>query len=78
MQKTGAPWTGKQNLTVVVTSGSGGTGFIALQLAKRAYGAATVVTATTGALIRFRGWGCVSARRRKTLPVSQWIGSARE
>ena len=48
LQKTGAPWTGRQNVTVVVTSGSGGTGFIALQLAKHVYGASTVVTATTG------------------------------
>lgn len=40
----GAPWTGRANLTVVVTSGAGGTGFLAIQLAK-AYGAAHVVTA---------------------------------
>ena len=39
----------KEKLTVVVTSGSGGTGFIALQLAKHVYKAATVVTATSGA-----------------------------
>jgi len=49
LQKTGAPWTGRQNVTVVITSGSAGTGFIALQLAKHVYGASTVVTATTGA-----------------------------
>lgn len=47
LKKAGAPWDQK-NLTVVVTSGSGGTGFVALQLAK-AYGAKTVVTATSGA-----------------------------
>eukprot|EP01062_Namystynia_karyoxenos_P070615 TRINITY_DN65974_c0_g1_i1.p2 TRINITY_DN65974_c0_g1~~TRINITY_DN65974_c0_g1_i1.p2 ORF type:complete len:336 (+),score=149.37 TRINITY_DN65974_c0_g1_i1:80-1087(+) len=47
LKKTGAPWTQK-NLTVVVTSGSGGTGFIGIQLAK-AYGAATVVSSTSGA-----------------------------
>jgi NADPH:quinone reductase-like Zn-dependent oxidoreductase len=34
LQETGAPWPKDKNLTVVVTSGSGGTGFIALQLAK--------------------------------------------
>jgi len=39
----GAPWTGRKNLTVVVTSGAGGTGFLAIQLAK-AYGATHVVT----------------------------------
>ena len=37
----GAPWEKAKNLTVVVTSGSGGTGFVAIQLAK-AYGAAKV------------------------------------
>ena len=36
------------NLTVVVTSGSGGTGFISIQLAKRAYLAGTVITSTSG------------------------------
>jgi len=36
------------NLTVVVTSGSGGTGFISVQLAKHAYGAARVITAASG------------------------------
>ena len=33
------------NKTVVVTSGSGGTGFVAVQLAKKAYGAKMVITA---------------------------------
>lgn len=47
LKKTGAPWDASKNVTVVVTSGSGGTGFVALQLAK-AYGAGTVITATTG------------------------------
>ena len=36
------------NLTVVVTSGTGGTGYLGVQLAK-AMGAARVVTATSGA-----------------------------
>ena len=48
LKKAGAPWEPSRNLTVVVTSGSGGTGFAAIQLAK-AYGAGTVVTATSGA-----------------------------
>jgi len=48
LKKTGAPWDQARNLTVVVTSGSGGTGFVALQLAK-AYGAGVVVTATGSA-----------------------------
>jgi threonine dehydrogenase-like Zn-dependent dehydrogenase len=43
-QKTGAPWA-QTNLTVVVTSGTGGTGFIGVQLAK-ALGATRVVTST--------------------------------
>ena len=43
-----APWIGRPNVTVVVTSGTGGTGFIGVQLAK-AMGAARVVTAATGA-----------------------------
>jgi NADPH:quinone reductase-like Zn-dependent oxidoreductase len=36
------------NLTVVITSGSGGTGYLAIQMAK-ALGAARVITAATGA-----------------------------
>ena len=47
LQATGAPWSAP-NLTVVVTSGTGGTGFIGVQLAK-AFGAARVVTSTSGA-----------------------------
>ena len=47
--KSGAPWSSLgANVTVVVTSGSGGTGFIAVQLAKHAFGAAHVVSATSG------------------------------
>ena len=44
---TGSPWE-KKNLTVVITAGSGGTGFIGIEIAK-AYGAAHIATATTGA-----------------------------
>ena len=39
----------ESNLTVVITSGSGGTGFIGVQLAKHVFNAKHVVTATTGA-----------------------------
>ena len=49
LQRTGAPWSDKgTNLTVLITSGSGGTGFIGVQLAKRAFGAAHVITAASG------------------------------
>lgn len=46
-RKTGAPWDvgSSTNFTVVVTSGDGGTGFVALQMAKFSYNASTVVTA---------------------------------
>merc|ERR1712209_396502 len=44
-QKSGAPWT--SNPSVVVTSGQGGTGYMAIQLAKT-LGAANVTTAATG------------------------------
>lgn len=43
----GSPWT-KTNLTVVVTSGAGGTGSMGLQLAK-AWGATHIATAASGA-----------------------------
>merc|ERR1711935_759174 len=42
----------KKNLTVVVTSGQGGTGFMMIQIAK-ALGATRVITAATGAGIAF-------------------------
>ena len=51
----GAPWA--DNVTVVVTSGAGGTGIAAIQLAK-AFGAATVITAARAenhALLRSLG-----------------------
>jgi len=38
-----------RNGTMVVTSGTGGTGFVALQLAKHVYAAGTLVTSTSGA-----------------------------
>jgi len=43
----------KDNLTVVVTSGSGGTGFMLLQLAKHAYNAVEVITSSSEANIEF-------------------------
>ena len=52
LQKTGAPWDRAKNLTVVITSGSGGTGFIGIQIAKY-YGAGTIITATSGPGIEF-------------------------
>jgi len=47
-QRLGAPWKKSENITVVVTAGQGGTGFIAVQVAK-ALGAARVATAASGA-----------------------------
>ena len=58
--KSGAPWSSLgPNVTVVITSGSGGTGFLAVQLAKRAFGAARVVSATSGAanIALVKQWG---------------------
>jgi NADPH:quinone reductase-like Zn-dependent oxidoreductase len=51
LKATGMP-SKKTNLTVVVTSGQGGTGFMAIQLAK-ALGATRVITAATGSGIDF-------------------------
>lgn len=45
-QKAGSPWNQKQNLSIVVTSGAGGTGISAIQLAK-AYGASRIITASS-------------------------------
>jgi len=56
-KKAGSPWIGRQNLTVVVTSGSGGTGIPAIQLAK-AYNASHIITAASAknsALLRSLG-----------------------
>ena len=44
----GNPWAGRANLTVVITSGSGGTGSLAIEIAK-AYGAANIWVAASGA-----------------------------
>ena len=41
-QATGAPWNNITNVTVAVTSGQGGTGILALQLANRVFKAAMV------------------------------------
>lgn len=49
---TGAPWVNRTNVTVAITSGQGGTGFIGIQLAK-ALSAAHVVTAASGDGIAF-------------------------
>jgi len=46
--KAGAPWKRSDNVTVVVTAGQGGTGFMAIQTAKL-LGAARVITAASGA-----------------------------
>jgi len=46
LRRAGAPWQEK-NITVAITSGQGGTGVMAIQLAK-VYGAEHVVTAATG------------------------------
>jgi NADPH:quinone reductase-like Zn-dependent oxidoreductase len=48
LKETGAPWAESANTTVVITSGTGGTGFVAIQIAK-ALGAARVITSTSGA-----------------------------
>jgi len=45
-KKAGAPWTGRSNLTVVITEGSGGTGLPAIQLAKH-YGATRIITSAS-------------------------------
>jgi NADPH:quinone reductase-like Zn-dependent oxidoreductase len=45
-KKAGAPWAGRDNFTVVVTSGSGGTGLPAIQLAKH-FGATRIITASS-------------------------------
>jgi NADPH2:quinone reductase len=42
----GSPWK-KENLTIVITEGTGGTGFIGIELAK-AWGATNIVVATSG------------------------------
>jgi NADPH2:quinone reductase len=49
---TGAPWNNRTNVTVAITSGQGGTGFIGIQLA-RALSASHVITAASGDGIAF-------------------------
>jgi NADPH:quinone reductase-like Zn-dependent oxidoreductase len=44
LQSAGAPWDASRNATVLITNGTGGTGYAAVQLAK-ALGASRVVTA---------------------------------
>lgn len=65
----GAPWTAEQNITVAIASGSGGTGTVAIQMAK-ALGAARVVTAaspTHHALLRSLGADVVVDYHRTSL-----------
>jgi NADPH:quinone reductase-like Zn-dependent oxidoreductase len=52
LKATGAPWSNRTNVTVAITSGQGGTGFIGIQLAK-ALTAAHIVTAASGDGIAF-------------------------
>merc|ERR1711937_1082255 len=47
LEQCGAPWDPIKKKKVVITSGSGGTGFVGVQLA-RAWGAETIITAATG------------------------------
>ena len=54
LQKAFAKFTRpEKNLTIVVTSGSGGTGFMLLQLAKRYYNASSVVTSASSSNFAF-------------------------
>lgn len=65
----GAPWTPGQNVTVAIASGSGGTGTVAIQIAK-ALGAARVVTAASPShhsLLRSLGADLVVDYHRTTL-----------
>eukprot|EP00928_Gymnodinium_smaydae_P064337 TRINITY_DN47698_c0_g1_i1.p1 TRINITY_DN47698_c0_g1~~TRINITY_DN47698_c0_g1_i1.p1 ORF type:complete len:364 (-),score=63.66 TRINITY_DN47698_c0_g1_i1:194-1285(-) len=48
LRMTGAPWSDRTNVSVVVTSGAGGTGTPAIQMAK-AYGASRIITAASPA-----------------------------
>jgi len=49
----------KSDLTMVVTAGTGGTGFIGLQLGKKVYNASTMITSTSGAadIALAKQWG---------------------
>ena len=52
LRTAGAPWSSARNLTVLITAGTGGTGYTAVQLAK-AMGAQHIVTAASGPGIAF-------------------------
>lgn len=52
LRSAAAPWNATSNVTVLITAGTGGTGYMAVQLAK-ALGAARVVTAATGPGLAF-------------------------
>jgi NADPH:quinone reductase-like Zn-dependent oxidoreductase len=47
LRKAGAPWSSPENRTVMVTSGSGGTGHLAVQMVKKGYNIGTVITVTS-------------------------------
>lgn len=46
LRMAGAPWNNRENLSVVITSGAGGTGTPAIQIAK-AFGASRIITAAS-------------------------------
>jgi len=52
LKATGAPWANRTNVSVAITSGQGGTGFIGIQLAK-ALSASHIITAASGDGIAF-------------------------
>ena len=52
LRSAGAPWRRARNLTILITAGTGGTGYTAVQLAK-AMGAQHIVTAASGPGIAF-------------------------
>jgi len=72
---SGSPWDRNRtlNLSVVITAGSGGTGFIGIEIAK-AYGAAHIATAATGAeeiaFVRRLGATYVADYKREDLLAS--------
>eukprot|EP00035_Acanthoeca_spectabilis_P032518 m.19065 g.19065 ORF g.19065 m.19065 type:complete len:383 (+) comp5393_c0_seq1:37-1185(+) len=52
LRSAGAPWPQSANTTIIITAGTGGTGYVAVQLA-RAMGARRIITAATGEGIPF-------------------------
>ena len=52
LRAAGAPWKAADNVTVIITAGTGGTGYVGVQLAK-ILGASHVITAATGPGIAF-------------------------